>query len=103
MNAQSEFPQFIDEAKKRVDGLLKWRAYIEKALRRNDCFLTYTEICQKVLAGNMLWFSQDNAFVIAEVLTLQRGTFCHITIAGGTYSGICDIEKEQLILSLIHI
>lgn len=98
MNAPVTPPEFIYGAKERVEGLLKWRAYIEKALARNDCYLTYGEVCQKVLAGSMLWFQTPDAFVIAELVTqLQRGPFCHITIAGGTYAGICKIEKEQLI------
>jgi hypothetical protein len=97
MNAPVQTPEFIYGAKERVEGLLKWRAYIEKALARNDCYLTYTEVCQKVLSGQMLWFQVPDSFVIAELLTAQRGTYCHITIAGGTYTGICRIEKEQLI------
>ena len=97
MNAQAEFPQFINEAKKRVDGLLKWRPQIERALARNDAYLTYDEVCQRVLAGNMHWFSSEDAFVIAEVITLQRGSYLHVTVAGGKFEGIKQIENEQVI------
>jgi hypothetical protein len=97
MNAQAEFPSFIDEAKKRVDGLLKWRPQIESALGRNDAYLTYNEVCQRVMAGNMHWFSSDSAFVIGEVITLQRGPYFHVTIAGGKFEGIKQIENEQVI------
>lgn len=97
MNAQMEVPQFIDEAKKRVDGLLKWRPQIEKALSRNDAYLTYNEVCQRVLAGNMYWFGSEDAFVIAEVITLQRGSYLHVTVAGGKFEGIKQIENEQVI------
>jgi hypothetical protein len=97
MNVQTEFPSFIDEAKKRVDGLLKWRPQIESALNRNDAYLTYNEVCQRVMAGNMHWFSSDKAFVIGEVITLQRGPYFHVTIAGGNFEGIKQIENEQVI------
>lgn len=97
MNTQAKMPEFIDEAKKRVDGLLKWRPYIEKALARNDAYLTYNEVCQRVMAGNMYWFSSDDAFVVAEIITLQRGSYMHVTIAGGKFEGIKQIENEQVI------
>lgn len=97
MNTQVEFPEYIDEAKKRVDGLIKWRAQIEKALARNDAYLTYNEVCQRVMAGNMHWFANDDAFVVAEVITLQRGSYLHVTIAGGKFEGIKRVENDQVI------
>lgn len=97
MNAEVKAPEFIDAAKARVDGLLKWRPQIESALRRNDAYLTYNEVCQRVLAGQMHWFSSDDAFVVAEVITLQRGSYLHVTIAGGRFEGIKEIENEQVI------
>lgn len=97
MNAMTGTPEFIVAAKTRVEGLLKWRPFIEKALRRNDAYLTYDEICKRVLAGNMLWFDTPKAFVIAEIVTLQRGSYCHITIAGGDFEGIKELENAQVI------
>lgn len=97
MNTQTKYPEFIDEAKKRVEGLIKWRPQIEKALQRNDSYLTYNEVCQRVMIGNMHWFSSDDAFVIGETITLQRGSYFHVTIAGGDFEGIKKLETEQVI------
>jgi len=98
MTDQSNMPkEFIAAAYDRVMGLLKWRPYIEKALKRNDSYLTYEEVCQKVLAGTLLWFNNDDAFVIAEIITFSKGTYCHVCIAGGKFEDICNIEKEQVV------
>lgn len=97
MNMTMEAPEFIHAAKERVDGLIKWRSYIEKALRRNSSYLTYEEICQRVLAGKLLWFASDVSFVIAEIITFGRGPYCHVCVAGGDFEGIKTLEKEQVI------
>lgn len=97
MNATADFPQFIDEAKKRVDGLIKFRLYIEKALARNNSYLTYEEVCQRVLAGKLLWFASDVSFVIAEIITMGNRPYCHVCVAGGDFEGIKVLEKEKVI------
>lgn len=99
MNAEVNIPkkEFILAAKDRVEGLIKWKSYIEKALARNGTYLSYTEICQRVLAGHMLWFDNKDAFAICELVTFQRGTYCHIMVAGGKYSRMCDLEREEIV------
>lgn len=89
--------EFIDGAWDRVTGLLYWRKHIEKALKRNGTYMSYNEICQRVLAGHMLWFNNANSFAICELNTHQRGTSCHISISGGNYSSMCDLEREEIV------
>lgn len=97
MNAPMKAPEFIHAAKDRVDGLLKYRRQIESALARNNSYLTYEEVCQRVLAGKLLWFASDVSFVIAELITLNKGTYCHVCVAGGDFEGIKVLEKEEVI------
>lgn len=97
MNAEVKAPEFIHAAKERVDGLIKWRWSIEKALKRNNSYLTYEEVCQRVLAGNLLWFNNADAFVIAEIITLGQRPYCHVCVAGGKFESIKDLERDQVI------
>lgn len=97
MNAHVEAPEFIHAAKARVDGLIKFRRYIESALKRNSSYLTYEEICQRVLAGKLLWFASDVSFVIAEIITFGKGPYCHVCVAGGDFEGIKDLERDEVI------
>lgn len=97
MNVETKMPEFIHAAKERIDGLIKWRKHIEKALKRNGTYLSYDEVCQRVLAGNMLWYDNTDSFAICELINLQRGIYCHITVAGGNYARLCDLESEVIV------
>lgn len=83
---------FISLARDRVDGLIRWRAHIEKALARNGTLFSYEECCQRVLAGTLMWFNNDESFAIVEILTFAKGSVFHILISGGKYDAMCELE-----------
>lgn len=97
MNMQVKTPEFIYAAQDRVNGLIKWRSNIEKALSRNTSYLTYEEVCQRVLAGSLLWFNNTDAFVIAEIITMGNRPYCHVCIAGGKFEAIKTLERDEVI------
>lgn len=100
MNNQLAIPnqEFIFAARDRVDGLIRWRPQIEKALARNHTFFGYEECCQRVLAGSLLWFDNDEGFMIVEAITFAKGTTLHILVAGGDYTHLCKIEEQLVAL-----
>jgi hypothetical protein len=89
-----KIPEFIDAAKVRVDGLIKWRDHIEKALARNGTLFSYTDVCQLVLAGKMAWFENEDSFAVVEPLTHINGNTFSIIVAGGKYDRLLEVEQQ---------
>src|SRR6478609_9268574 len=93
MNAAPKI-EFIEAAKVRVDGLIKWRTHIEKALARSGTLFSYVDVCQLILAGKMSWFENEDSFAVVEPLTYAAGTTLCIILAGGKYEAMLEIEKQ---------
>ena len=94
MNMQAQKPEFIDAVKLRVEGLIKWRKHIEKALARNGTLFSYEELCQLVLAAKMFWFENEDSFAVVEPLTHINGSTFSIIVAGGKYDRLLEVEQQ---------
>ena len=95
MNQQTDISDmdYTDAIQARINSLQRWRGHIEKAIKRANTITTFTDIVQSILGGHRYLFDNGVSFAIVQLDTGSRGTSVHIHIAGGTYEGMCEIEK----------
>lgn len=72
------------------------RPVIEKALHDMGGAYEQQDVLQAILNGQMLFWSNDNAFVIAQVLNFPRKRYLEIFLAGGELNAVKAWEVEIL-------
>jgi hypothetical protein len=104
MNAPTDIPEFdfTDMLQYKLERLQIWRAYIEKALARNDSLSTFTDVVKSILINERVLFDNGEAFAVVQADTHERGTALFVFVAGGRLKALYALE-DMLIDYAKHI
>jgi len=93
MNTHVDIRQIIEA---RVDRFKFWRPQIEKAIRASNYYTSFDCIVDGLLKTELLWFENESAFVILQVIDYDLRRDIHILIGGGNPKGLVDLESVIL-------
>jgi len=95
MNAPTDNQEFdfTDMLQYKLERLQIWRAYIEKALARNDSMSTFTDVVKSILINERVLFDNGEAFAIVQPDTHEKGTALFVFIAGGRLKALYALEN----------
>lgn len=70
----------------------KWRDHMNKILSRHDFYFTVDEIYKQCASVQKLFFDNDEAFIVVNVVEYPRDRHIHLMLAGGTIEGLFKLE-----------
>jgi len=70
----------------------KWKNTIGRILDDHDGYMTVDDLYMQCCSCQKLFFDNDEAFVVVNVVELPKDTYLHITLAGGTMKGLDELD-----------
>lgn len=75
-----------------TDRFMRWKEYMARILSSHDNYYTVAEVYKKCAECQLLFFDNEEAFVVANVIEYPRERRLHILLAGGTIAGLDKLD-----------
>ena len=89
MNEFSKIP-----VNKIVDNMRKWRPQMEIALSSGGGIMSYDDVENSVMEGRKIFFENDDAFAVVELVDHPNYRVAHVFLSGGKFDGISRLQNS---------
>ncbi|RPJ29551.1 MAG: hypothetical protein EHM33_00355 [Chloroflexi bacterium] len=89
MNEFSKIP-----VNKIVDNMRKWRPQMETALSSGGGIMSYDDVESSVMEGRKIFFENDSAFAVVELVDHPNYRVAHVFLSGGEFDGIAKLQNS---------
>jgi len=70
----------------------RWRSMMAKILSRHNSYMNVDDVYKQCSSVQKLFFDNDEAFVVINVLEFPRDTHLHVLLAGGSLEGLDKLD-----------
>jgi len=83
-----------DKAITMLEGLLSWRANIEKAMKAADWSHTFDDITYMVISGQLEFHEFENCYCLTQQTIFPQFSVYHFMLAGGDLDEIVSLTDH---------
>lgn len=70
----------------------RWRAHMSKILGRHQFYMTVDDVYRQCSNCQKLFFDNEEAFVVINVIEHPKDIYLHVMLAGGTMKGLDELD-----------
>lgn len=75
-----------------TNRFFKWKHHIGKILDNHNGYMTVADVYKQCADCQKLFFDNDEAFIVVNVVEYPRDRHIHLMLAGGTMEGLLKLD-----------